>query len=85
MQKSHLVHQRMSLCWDHIWFTFTLNLGKKTWSQGICLAITNLLLISSNAPLKANIQCKELGFMDNEQERNMSSFLKRVYECVCHM
>lgn len=37
MQESHLVHQRMPLCWDHICFTFTLNLGKETWSRGICL------------------------------------------------
>lgn len=40
---------------------FTLNLGKEMWSQGTCLSITNLLLISSNAPLKANIHCKIAG------------------------
>lgn len=61
MQESHLAQQKMPLCWDHICFMFTLNLGKEMWSQGICLSTTNLLLISSNAPLKANIQCKLAG------------------------
>lgn len=61
MQEYHLVQQKMPLCRDHICFMFTLNLGKEMWSQGIGLSITNLLLISSNAPLQENIQCKIAG------------------------
>lgn len=71
MKESHLVHQRMPFCWDHIWFTFTLSLGREMWSQGICLAITKLLLISSKAPLKANIQCKRAGLYRHRKGKRL--------------
>lgn len=76
MKESHLVHQRMPLCWDHIWFTFTLNLGREMWSQGICLAITKLLLISSKATLKANIQCKRFRLHRHLKAKKFVLFVK---------
>lgn len=84
MQESHLVQQNMPLCWDHICFMFTLNLEKEMWSQGICLAIRDLLLISSNAPLKANIQCKIAGFYGWGKGNKYDIFWEILYECVFH-